>query len=155
MPQSFEIVARLDPVLADSLVPAPDSDVILPRQHSELPRYSYLCTYLSAQYRVQLRAVITPNSNSSCRLLLCNSNTKYAKAPVIMQPQSTQQSAQSSHPESLAIQDLTLNNDCETYQLGTFKLKSGDKIPDAFIAYKTLGDPTLPAVIYPTWYSGG
>jgi homoserine O-acetyltransferase len=48
-----------------------------------------------------------------------------------------------------------MGNDYETYQLGTFKLKSGGEIPDAFIAYKTLGDPSLPAVIYPTWYSGG
>ena len=44
--------------------------------------------------------------------------------------------------------------DYKTYQLGNFKLKSGGEIPDAFIAYKTLGDPSLPAVIYPTWYSG-
>ncbi|KAJ8116124.1 hypothetical protein OPT61_g2368 [Boeremia exigua] len=44
--------------------------------------------------------------------------------------------------------------DYETYKLGNFKLKSGGEIPDAFIAYKTLGDPTLPAIIYPTWYSG-
>jgi homoserine O-acetyltransferase len=42
----------------------------------------------------------------------------------------------------------------ETYKLGDFKLKSGGEIPDAFIAYKTLGDPSLPAIIYPTWYSG-
>jgi homoserine acetyltransferase len=47
-----------------------------------------------------------------------------------------------------------MGNDYETYQLGSFKLKSGGEIPDAFIAYKTLGDPSLPAVIYPTWYSG-
>lgn len=45
-------------------------------------------------------------------------------------------------------------DDYETYKLGNFKLKSGGEIPDAFIAYKTLGDPSLPAVIYPTWYSG-
>jgi homoserine acetyltransferase len=44
--------------------------------------------------------------------------------------------------------------DYSTYKLGNFKLKSGGEIPDAFIAYKTLGDPSLPAVIYPTWYSG-
>ncbi|KAF2194554.1 homoserine acetyltransferase family protein [Zopfia rhizophila CBS 207.26] len=44
--------------------------------------------------------------------------------------------------------------DYETYKLGNFKLKSGGEIPDAFIAYKTLGDPSLPAIIYPTWYSG-
>ncbi|KAH7128299.1 homoserine acetyltransferase family protein [Dendryphion nanum] len=42
----------------------------------------------------------------------------------------------------------------QTYQLGAFKLKSGGEIPNAFIAYKTLGDPSLPAVIYPSWYSG-
>ena len=42
----------------------------------------------------------------------------------------------------------------ETYKLGNFKLKSGGEIPDAFIAYKTLGDPSLPAIVYPTWYSG-
>lgn len=41
-----------------------------------------------------------------------------------------------------------------TYKLGDFKLKAGGSIPDAFIAYKTFGDPGLPAVIYPTWYSG-
>jgi homoserine acetyltransferase len=44
--------------------------------------------------------------------------------------------------------------DYQTYKLGTFSLKSGGEIPDAFIAYKTLGDPSLPAIIYPTWYSG-
>lgn len=44
--------------------------------------------------------------------------------------------------------------DYETYNLGNFKLKSGGEIPDAFIAYKTLGDPSLPAIVYPTWYSG-
>jgi len=42
----------------------------------------------------------------------------------------------------------------ETYKLGNFKLKSGGEIPDAFIAYETLGDPLLPAIIYPSWYSG-
>ena len=46
------------------------------------------------------------------------------------------------------------SDDYQTYKLGTFKLKSGEQIPDAFIAYKTLGDPSLPAIIYPTWYSG-
>ncbi|KAF2261766.1 homoserine acetyltransferase [Lojkania enalia] len=44
--------------------------------------------------------------------------------------------------------------DYDIYTLGAFKLKSGGEIPDAFIAYKTLGDPSLPVVIYPTWYSG-
>lgn len=49
---------------------------------------------------------------------------------------------------------MSSDNDYQTYKLGNFKLKSGGEIPDAFIAYKTLGDPSLPAVIYPTWYSG-
>ncbi|KAF2488341.1 homoserine acetyltransferase family protein [Lophium mytilinum] len=42
----------------------------------------------------------------------------------------------------------------ETFKLGNFKLKSGGEIPDAYIAYKTFGDPSLPAIIYPSWYSG-
>lgn len=42
-------------------------------------------------------------------------------------------------------------DDYETYHLGDFTLKSGEVIPDAFIAYKTLGDPSLPVIIYPTW----
>ena len=46
------------------------------------------------------------------------------------------------------------DSDYETYKLGDFKLKSGGEIPDAFIAYKTLGDPSNPAIIYPSWYSG-
>ncbi|KAH3916772.1 hypothetical protein HBI56_049990 [Parastagonospora nodorum] len=45
-------------------------------------------------------------------------------------------------------------DDYQTYKLGNFSLSSGGEIPDAFIAYKTLGDPSLPAIIYPTWYSG-
>ncbi|KAF2726760.1 homoserine acetyltransferase family protein [Polyplosphaeria fusca] len=45
-------------------------------------------------------------------------------------------------------------NECETYKLGDFSLKSGGVIPDAWIAYKTFGDPKLPAIIYPSWYSG-
>lgn len=43
----------------------------------------------------------------------------------------------------------------EIYKLGDFKLKSGDVIPDAVIAYKEVGDASKPAIIYPTWYSGG
>jgi len=42
----------------------------------------------------------------------------------------------------------------ETYQLGDFQLQNGSTISDAAIAYKTFGDPSSPAVIYPTWYSG-
>lgn len=42
----------------------------------------------------------------------------------------------------------------DTFSLGDWKLKNGDVIPNAFIAYKTFGDPKLPAIIYPSWYSG-
>jgi homoserine acetyltransferase len=45
-------------------------------------------------------------------------------------------------------------SEIKTFNLGDFKLKSGGEIPDAFIAYKTFGDPSSPAIIYPTWYSG-
>lgn len=45
-------------------------------------------------------------------------------------------------------------DDYSTYNLGDFELKSGGKIPNAHIAYKTFGDPSLPAIIYPSWYSG-
>jgi homoserine acetyltransferase len=45
-------------------------------------------------------------------------------------------------------------SDYEIYDLGDFTLQSGEIIPDAKIAYKTFGDPSLPAIIYPTWYSG-
>jgi homoserine acetyltransferase len=52
------------------------------------------------------------------------------------------------------VEDLKLEDGYQTYKLGNFALKSGGDISDAFIAYKTLGDPSLPAIIYPTWYSG-
>ena len=42
----------------------------------------------------------------------------------------------------------------KTYDLGDFKLQSGQTIPKAWIAYKTFGDPSSPAVLYPSWYSG-
>ncbi|KAI5275500.1 homoserine O-acetyltransferase [Aureobasidium subglaciale] len=45
-------------------------------------------------------------------------------------------------------------SDFETYKLGDFKLKNGDIIASAKIAYKTFGEKSLPAIIYPTWYSG-
>lgn len=50
--------------------------------------------------------------------------------------------------------DENTTADYDTYNLGNFQLKSGEKIPNAFIAYKTFGDRHSPAVIYPTWYSG-
>lgn len=48
----------------------------------------------------------------------------------------------------------TNTNDFETYSLGDFTLKEGGVIPNAHIAYKTLGNSSNPAIIYPTWYSG-
>ncbi|EEQ86808.2 hypothetical protein RJZ56_005606 [Blastomyces dermatitidis] len=45
-------------------------------------------------------------------------------------------------------------NDFETFALGDWKLQSGEVIPNAHIAFKALGDPSLPAVVYPTWFSG-
>ena len=42
----------------------------------------------------------------------------------------------------------------ETYSLGDWELKNGGTIPDAHIAFKPYGDPSSPAIIYPTWYSG-
>ncbi|PSK57284.1 Carnosine N-methyltransferase [Elsinoe australis] len=42
----------------------------------------------------------------------------------------------------------------DIYNLGEFALKLGGDIPIAFIAYKTFGHPSNPAIIYPTWFSG-
>ena len=46
-----------------------------------------------------------------------------------------------------------MSNDYETYALGDWEMQSGEKIPNAHIAYQTFGDPSNPAVIYPTAYS--
>lgn len=46
-------------------------------------------------------------------------------------------------------------SDYETFKLGDWKLQCGATLPDAHIAYKTFGDPKSPAIVYPTWYSGG
>ncbi|OKL55460.1 hypothetical protein UA08_09316 [Talaromyces atroroseus] len=40
------------------------------------------------------------------------------------------------------------------YALGDFALQSGETLPEAWIAYKTFGDSSLPAVLYPSWFSG-
>jgi homoserine acetyltransferase len=45
-------------------------------------------------------------------------------------------------------------SEIKSYSLGDFALQSGGKIPDAQLAYKTSGDSSNPAIIYPTWYSG-
>jgi len=43
----------------------------------------------------------------------------------------------------------------DTFDLGDWSLKDGGGvIPKAFIAYKTFGNPSLPVIIYPSWYSG-
>ena len=43
----------------------------------------------------------------------------------------------------------------DTFKLGDWELQSGEKIKDAYIAYKTFGDLKSPAIVYPTWFSGG
>lgn len=40
------------------------------------------------------------------------------------------------------------------FGLGDFELLSGEVIPNAHIAYRTYGDASKPAIVYPTWYSG-
>lgn len=40
------------------------------------------------------------------------------------------------------------------FHLGDFHLRSGAILPGAWIAYRTFGDPSSPAVLYPTWFSG-
>ncbi|KAK7740434.1 hypothetical protein SLS62_011115 [Diatrype stigma] len=49
-----------------------------------------------------------------------------------------------------------MSNASETqrFLLGDFPLQSGATLRDAFVAYKTFGDRSLPAVVYPTWFSG-
>ncbi|PGG99842.1 hypothetical protein AJ79_08394 [Helicocarpus griseus UAMH5409] len=42
----------------------------------------------------------------------------------------------------------------ETFPLGDWRLQSGEVIPNAHLAFKTFGDPALPAIVYPTWFSG-
>lgn len=43
----------------------------------------------------------------------------------------------------------------QKFKLGDWKLQSGQTIPDAELAYKVHGHPSLPAIIYPSWFSGG
>ncbi|KAK5089633.1 hypothetical protein LTR70_006556 [Exophiala xenobiotica] len=45
-------------------------------------------------------------------------------------------------------------SDYETFDLGDFKLQNGENLSGAWIAYKTFGDKSLPAILYPSWYSG-
>jgi homoserine O-acetyltransferase len=48
-----------------------------------------------------------------------------------------------------------MSEEYETYKLGDWELQSGQKIENAHIAYKTFGDPKSPAIVYPSWFSGG
>jgi homoserine acetyltransferase len=50
---------------------------------------------------------------------------------------------------------MASTNDYDIYKLGDWDLQSGEKILDAHIAYKTFGNPKSPAILYPSWYSGG
>lgn len=48
-----------------------------------------------------------------------------------------------------------MSEEYETFKLGDWKLQSGEQIKNAHIAYKTFGDSSSPAIVYPTWFSGG
>ncbi|KAI1910071.1 hypothetical protein LOZ12_004744 [Ophidiomyces ophidiicola] len=49
---------------------------------------------------------------------------------------------------------MAFDDKYETFRLGDWTLQSGETIPNAHVAFKAFGDPSLPAVVYPTWYSG-
>jgi homoserine acetyltransferase len=42
----------------------------------------------------------------------------------------------------------------KTFPLGDFPLQSGLTLPSAHLTYLTLGSPSSPPILYPTWYSG-
>lgn len=44
--------------------------------------------------------------------------------------------------------------DIKRFDLGDFTLQSGAVLPGAWLAYRTFGDASSPAVVYPTWFSG-
>lgn len=48
-----------------------------------------------------------------------------------------------------------MSQEFEIFKLGDWELQSGEKLLDAHLAYKTFGDPKSPAIVYPTWFSGG
>ncbi|KFY89247.1 hypothetical protein V498_06489 [Pseudogymnoascus sp. VKM F-4517 (FW-2822)] len=60
----------------------------------------------------------------------------------------------------LNISDLTLSSSpipeppLQTFLLGDFTLQSGAILPSAQISYTIHGSPSLPPILYPTWYSG-
>ena len=45
------------------------------------------------------------------------------------------------------------DQDYEIFELGTLRLQSKMSIPNAFLAYKTHGDPKNPAILVPSWYT--
>ncbi|OAL71878.1 homoserine acetyltransferase [Trichophyton violaceum] len=47
-----------------------------------------------------------------------------------------------------------MTEEYSTFELGDWSLQSGQVIPKAHIAYRTFGDPKLPAIVYPSWFSG-
>lgn len=49
---------------------------------------------------------------------------------------------------------MSNDNKLERFELGDFQLNSGGSLPNAFLAYKTFGDLSKPAIINPTWYTG-
>lgn len=61
--------------------------------------------------------------------------------------------ARHQHNDKLSPLEMNRRN-YDIYNLGEFALKLGGDIPIAFIAYKTFGHPSNPAIIYPTWFSG-
>jgi homoserine acetyltransferase len=58
------------------------------------------------------------------------------------------------NPKPQEPQESNNNDSFKTYPLGDFTLQNNTVLPNAHLAYKTLGSPSLPAIIYPTWYSG-
>lgn len=48
-----------------------------------------------------------------------------------------------------------MTEEYKTFNLGDWQLQSGEQIKNAHIAYQTFGDPKSPAIVYPTWFSGG
>ncbi|KAJ3328376.1 hypothetical protein HDU76_010082 [Blyttiomyces sp. JEL0837] len=44
--------------------------------------------------------------------------------------------------------------DYEIFHMGDLKLQEGFTLPNAKLAYKTYGNKSNPAIVYPSWYSG-
>jgi homoserine acetyltransferase len=62
-----------------------------------------------------------------------------------------------SKPDAKGAKEPDNNNNntpYKTFPLGDFPLQSNTTLPSAHLAYTTLGHPSSPAILYPTWYSG-